>query len=64
SSALRSEADNAINEWSAQLLQVARSQAVYDVPGAIAAAQKIPSRSSLYAEAQQEIQTWKTTISQ
>ena len=64
SSALRSEADNAINEWSAQLLQVARSQAVYDVPGAIAVAQKIPSRSSLYAEAQQEIQAWKNTIGQ
>lgn len=64
SSALRSEADNAINEWSAQLLQVARSQAVYDVPGAIAVAQKIPSRSSLYAEVQQEIQAWKNTIGQ
>lgn len=62
SSALRSDADNAINEWSVQLLQVARSQVVYDVPGAIAVAQKIPSRSSLYAEAQQEIQAWKKTI--
>ena len=64
SSALRSDADNAINEWSAQLLQVARSQAVYDVSGAIAVAQKIPSRSSVYAEAQQEIQAWKKTIGQ
>jgi hypothetical protein len=64
SSALRSDADNAINEWSTQLLQVAKSQAVYDVPGAIAVAQKIPSRSSVYAEAQQEIQIWKKAIGQ
>ena len=63
-SALRSDADNAINEWSTQLLQVAKSQAVSDVPGAIAVAQKIPSRSSVYAEAQQNIQTWKTAIGQ
>ena len=63
-SALRLEADNAINEWSAQLLQVAKSQSVYDVPGAIALAQKIPSRSSVYAEAQQEILTWKKAIGQ
>jgi soluble cytochrome b562 len=64
SSSLRSDADNAINEWSAQLLQVARSQAVYDIPGAIAVAQKIPSRSSIYAEAQLDIQTWKQSIGQ
>ncbi len=63
-SALRSDADNAINEWSTQLLQVAKSQSVYDVPEAIAVAQKIPSRSGAYAEAQQEIQTWKKAIGQ
>ncbi|MBW4472101.1 MAG: chromosome segregation ATPase [Stenomitos rutilans HA7619-LM2] len=63
-SALRSDADNAINEWSSQLLQVAKSQSVYDVPGAIAVAQKIPSRAGVYAEAQQEIQAWKRAIRQ
>lgn len=63
-SALRSDADNAINEWSVQLLQVAKSQSVYDVPGAIAVAQKIPSRAGVYAEAQQEILTWKKAIGQ
>jgi len=62
--ALRSDADNAINEWSTQLLQVAKSQSVYDVPGAIAVAQKIPARSSVYAEAQQEIQAWKQLLRQ
>ena len=63
-SALRTDADNAINEWSAQLLQVAKSQAVSDLPGAIAVAQKIPPRATVYAEAQQEIQTWKKAIGQ
>jgi len=64
SSALRSDADNAINEWSTQLLQVAKSQSVYDVPGAIAVAQKIPARSSVYTEAQQEIRAWKRSMGQ
>ncbi|MBC7969376.1 MAG: chromosome segregation ATPase [Verrucomicrobia bacterium] len=63
-SALRSDADNAINEWSTQLLQVAKSQSVYDVPGAIAVAQKIPARSSVYTEAQQEIRAWKRSMGQ
>ncbi len=63
-STLRSDADNAINEWSVQLLQVAQSQAAYDIPGAIAIAQKIPSRAGIYAEAQQNIQIWKRSIGQ
>ncbi len=63
-SALRQDADNAINEWSTQLLQVARSQAAYDLPGAIAVAQKIPSHSSVYAQAQQDIQAWKRSLGQ
>jgi len=63
-SALRSDADNAINEWSTQLLQVAKSQSVYDVPGAIAVAQKIPARSSVSTEAQQEIRAWKRSMGQ
>ncbi len=59
SSKLRSEANNAINEWSQQLLQVARTQASYDPVGAITIAQRIPSRANVYSEAQQFIQSLK-----
>lgn len=62
SSALQGEATLALNEWSQQLLQVAKSQANYDTPGAIAIAQKIPSRAAAYSEAQQLIETWKRTL--
>jgi len=58
SSNLGTDAANAINEWSWQLLAVARSQAKYDLPGAIGIAQKVPARASAYREAQSQIQTW------
>lgn len=61
-SAMQGEVSNAINEWSQQLLTVAKSQADYDVPGAIALAQKIPSRASSYSEAQQLVKTWKQSL--
>lgn len=58
SSPAYTEASNAINEWSRQLLQAARSQAEFDTLGAIDIAQKIPARASTYREAQTQIQTW------
>ncbi|MBD2019130.1 chromosome segregation ATPase [Leptolyngbya sp. FACHB-36] len=63
-SRLRSDADGLIEEWSRQLLQVAETRAGYDVPGAIAVAQKIPSRAAAFAEAQRQIQAWRKTIGQ
>lgn len=62
SNILQGEATLALNEWSQQLLQVAKSQANYDLPGAIAIAQKIPSRAAAHSEAQQLIETWKRTL--
>ncbi|UBF29356.1 chromosome segregation ATPase [Kovacikia minuta CCNUW1] len=64
SSPLKSDASNAVNEWSQQLLQAAQTQAAYDVPGAIAAAEKIPPRATTYTQAQQLIQSWKRLLGQ
>ncbi len=59
SSSLKSEANNAVNQWSQQLLQVAKTQAGGDVQGAISLAERIPSKATAYTEAQQLIQSWK-----
>ncbi|MBF2029208.1 MAG: chromosome segregation ATPase [Oscillatoriales cyanobacterium C42_A2020_001] len=60
SGSVQAEINAAINEWSWQLLQQAKDQAVtLNLAGAIAIAQKIPSRAAAYAEAQANIQTWQ-----
>jgi hypothetical protein len=61
-SSLRAEANQAISQWSQQILQAAIAQADTDVLGAIATAQKIPPRTEAYAAAQLQIQAWKKTI--
>lgn len=53
------EAKMAIDTWSEQLLEMARSQAVTDPAAAIAIAQQIPSRSRVYEAAQSQIQKWQ-----
>ncbi len=57
--AIRSEATAAVNEWSAQLLQLAQQQATSNPTAAIAIAQRIPSSSTVYSEAQTQIETWR-----
>lgn len=60
SGTVQAEINAAINEWSWQLLQLARDQAnALNIAGAIGIAQRIPSRSAAYAEAQAQIQTWQ-----
>jgi len=60
SGAIQTEIDTAINEWSWQLLQLARNQAnALNLAGAIGIAQRIPPRSAAYTEAQTQIQTWQ-----
>ncbi len=60
--AVQSEINAAINDWSWQLLQLARDQAnALNVAGAIGIAQRIPTRSAAYTEAQAQIQTWQQT---
>ncbi len=62
SSSQKSEADQAIGQWSQQILQAAVSQADTDLAGAIVTAQKIPPRTQAYAEAQLQIEAWKRIL--
>jgi hypothetical protein len=59
---LRSEATTAVNDWSLQLLQLAQQQATSNPAAAIAIAQRIPSGTSVYSEAQTQIATWQKMI--
>ena len=60
--ALRSEATAAVNEWSLVLLQLAQQQATSNPTAAIAIAQRIPSGTTAYSEAQTQIETWRRMI--
>ena len=62
SSSLRSEAEDAINQWSYQLLSQAQDRATYDLPAAIAIAKSIPSGSSVYSEAKAQIEVWQNIL--
>jgi soluble cytochrome b562 len=55
----RSEANQAIDQWSYQLLQMAQSQAQLNPAAAIAIAERIPANTAAYTTAQQQIQTWR-----
>ena len=60
----QTEVTSAINEWSWQLLQLAKEQAFLSPANAIAIAQRIPSRADSYTEAQTHIATWKKATGQ
>ena len=62
SSALRIDAEAAINQWSQSILVLAQNQANYDLPSAIAIAQKVPPRTEAYAQAQLQITEWKKAL--
>ncbi|MFM7426559.1 MAG: chromosome segregation ATPase [Elainella sp.] len=55
----RLEANQAIDQWSYQLLQMAQSQAQLNPAAAIAIAERIPANTAAYATAQQQIQSWR-----
>jgi hypothetical protein len=56
---LRLDVNIAIDQWSQQLLQMARSQSEVDVARAIDTAKLIPRGSSAYTDAQEQIRTWR-----
>jgi hypothetical protein len=56
---LRLDVNIAIDQWSQQLLQMARSQSEVDVAKAIDTANLIPRGSSAYIDAQEQIRTWR-----
>ncbi len=59
SGSVQTEIDTAVNEWSWQLLTIAKEQAYLNPAAAIAIVQRIPPRAEAYAEAQAQIAAWK-----
>ncbi|NWF59152.1 MAG: chromosome segregation ATPase [Fischerella sp.] len=58
-SVLRSEIDVAIDRWSQQLLDMARSQGEADISRGIETASLIPRGTAAYRAAQQQIRSWR-----
>jgi hypothetical protein len=56
---LRLDVNIAIDQWSQQLLEMARSQSEVDVAKAIDTAKLIPRGSSAYTDAREEIRNWR-----
>ncbi|HLO85672.1 MAG TPA: chromosome segregation ATPase [Nostocaceae cyanobacterium] len=59
---LRMDVNVAINQWSEQILQIARTQSESDVNSAISTAELVPRSSSVYTDAQEQIRTWRQFI--
>ncbi|MCP6762499.1 MAG: chromosome segregation ATPase [Fischerella sp. CENA71] len=59
SNILSSDASIAIDQWSQQLLDIARSQSGSDIPRAIETANLIPRNSAVYNAAQEQIRSWR-----
>ncbi len=58
SSQLRNDVNPAIDQWSEQLLSMARSRGEYDVQGGIDIARRIPRGTDAYRAAQEQISIW------
>jgi hypothetical protein len=58
-SILRMDANLAIDQWSQQLLEIARSQGQSDIAKGIETAKLIPRGSAAYNAAKEQIQTWQ-----
>ncbi|NJK37759.1 MAG: hypothetical protein HC920_08350 [Oscillatoriales cyanobacterium SM2_3_0] len=62
SSSWRSQADQLIDEWSQELLQIGLDQSTYNVEGAIVTLRRIPYGSSAYYAAQEQIRDWEAWL--
>ncbi|MBW4559742.1 MAG: chromosome segregation ATPase [Mojavia pulchra JT2-VF2] len=56
---LRMDANVAIDQWSQQLLEIARSQGLSDIYRGIETAKLVPRGSAAYRAAQEQIRTWQ-----
>lgn len=61
-SGLRADAEQAIQQWSYQMLAIADNRSGYDLAGAIAIARQIPANTPAYSEAQARIQRWQSLL--
>ncbi|MEA5570287.1 chromosome segregation ATPase [Calothrix sp. UHCC 0171] len=59
SSSLRNDVNPALDQWSQQLLDIARSQSESDINRAIQTAQLIPRGTAAYSQARQQIRAWR-----
>ncbi|NDJ21240.1 chromosome segregation ATPase [Nostoc sp. B(2019)] len=59
SSILRMDVNFAIDQWSQQLLEIARSLGQSDIARGIETAKLVPRGSAAYATAQEQIKTWR-----
>jgi hypothetical protein len=59
---LRMDANISINQWSQQLLDIARSQGMTDISRGIEIAKLVPSGSSAYGAAQEQIRNWQQIL--
>jgi hypothetical protein len=62
SSALRSQAREAMNNWAERMLDIAQTIANNDVNRAIAIAKAVPESTSAYSRARQNIQMWQQQL--
>ncbi len=58
-SILRTDAGPAIDQWSQQILDIARSQSESDISRAIETARLIPKGTSAYSGAREQLRTWR-----
>ena len=62
SSSLRSQASEAIDEWSQRILALGVEQSSSDLAGAIAILKKIPSGSRAFEQARSQIKVWQESL--
>ncbi|MDF5717045.1 MAG: chromosome segregation ATPase [Rhizonema sp. NSF051] len=58
-SSLRSDVNVTVDQWSQQLLDIARSQSQSDIVRGIETAKLVPRGSAAYTEAREQIKTWR-----
>lgn len=61
-SSLRSQATEAIEEWSQRILAIGMEQSSSDLAGAIAILKKIPAGTRSFQEARSQIQVWEQSL--
>ncbi len=62
SSSLRSQASQAIEEWSQRILAIGMEESSSDLAGAIAILKKIPAGTRSFDEARSQIQVWQQSL--
>ena len=62
SSSLRSQASQAIEEWSQRILAIGMEESSSDLSGAIAILKKIPAGTRSFDEARSQIQVWQQSL--